>query len=160
MAYFVNAYADFVMQTDDVIGSVLSKLDECGLKENTIVILSSDNGCSRAAKIGQLAKKGHVVSAGFRGSKADVWDGGHRVPLIIRWPKVVAVDSKCDHLVGLTDIYATIADCLGDKPPKNSCEDSRLPFLEIPHLWLSESQRCVGNQEDYTRLQASVFCRR
>jgi arylsulfatase A-like enzyme len=124
----LNPYADFVMQTDNVIGSIIDKLGECGLKENTLVILGSDNGCSRAAKIGQLAKNGHVVSAGFRGSKADIWDGGHRIPMIIRWPKVVEANSRCDQLVGLTDIYATIADCLGVKPPTASCEDS-ISFL-------------------------------
>ena len=120
----LGAYADFVMQTDHVIGSVLKQLDDRGLRENTLVIFSSDNGCSRQAKIGQLAKKGHAVSAGFRGSKADIWDGGHRVPLVIRWPGVVEADSKSDQLIGLTDIYATIADCLGVKPPAKSCEDS------------------------------------
>lgn len=124
----LNPYADFVMQTDDVIGTIIDKLDECGLTENTLVILGSDNGCSRAAKIGQLAQKGHVVSAGFRGSKADIWDGGHRIPLIIRWPEVVQANSTCDQLVGLTDIYATIADCLDATPPTMSCEDS-ISFL-------------------------------
>ena len=120
----LGAYADFVMQTDHVIGSVLKRIDDRGFKDNTIVIFSSDNGCSRQAKIGKLAEQGHVVSAGYRGSKADIWDGGHRVPLVIRWPGVVEAESKCDQLVGLTDIYATIADCLGVTPPAKSCEDS------------------------------------
>ena len=120
----LGVYADFVMQTDHVIGTVLKQLDDRGLGENTLVIFSSDNGCSRQAKIGQLAKKGHDVSAGFRGSKSDIWDGGHRVPLVIRWPGVVEPNSRSDQLVGLTDIYATVADCLGAKPPAKSCEDS------------------------------------
>ncbi|QEG22957.1 Arylsulfatase [Mariniblastus fucicola] len=120
----LGAYADFVMQTDHVIGTVLKQLDARGFRDNTIVIFSSDNGCSRQAKIGQLAKQGHSVSAGFRGSKSDIWDGGHRVPLVIRWPGVVEDDSRCGELVGLTDIFATVADCLSLKPPAKSCEDS------------------------------------
>ena len=128
----LGAYADFVMQTDHVIGEVLQALQDNGLSENTLVILSSDNGCSRAAKIGELMKQGHHVSAGFRGSKADIWEGGHRIPLIVRWPGHVEPDSKSDQLVGLTDMFATIADCLQVAVPENSCEDSVsfLPALQ------------------------------
>jgi arylsulfatase A-like enzyme len=127
----LGAYADFVMQTDHVIGSVLKRLDEQGMKHNTLVIFSSDNGCSRQAKIGDLAEQGHLVSAGYRGSKADIWDGGHRVPLVVRWPGVVEADTKNNQLVGLTDLFATIAESLGAKPPMKSCEDS---FSFLPAL--------------------------
>ena len=136
----LGAYADFVMQTDHVIGSVLKRLQDSGLADNTIVIFSSDNGCSRQAKIGKLAKQGHIVSAGFRGSKADIWDGGHRVPLVVRWPGVVEADSRSDQLVGLTDIFATVADCLGVKPPVKSCEDS-FSFLAAMKGETLESER-------------------
>ena len=74
------------MQTDNVIGEVSVALAKHGLAENTLVIFTSDNGCSKAAGIPALAEKGHLVSAHLRGSKADIWDGGHRIPFIVRWP--------------------------------------------------------------------------
>jgi len=95
----LNPYADFVMQTDHVIGNILACLDEENLSDNTLVIFGSDNGCSRQAKIGQLAQMGHKVSAGFRGSKSDIWEGGHRIPFVVRWPGVVEPDSKSDQLI-------------------------------------------------------------
>ena len=120
----LNPYADFVMQTDHVIGNILKCLDDQKLTDNTLVIFSSDNGCSRQAKIGQLRKLGHDVSAGYRGSKADIWDGGHRVPFIASWPNHIEPDSKCDQMIGLFDMFATIGDCIGTKVPADSCEDS------------------------------------
>ena len=120
----LNPYADFVMQTDHVIGNILKCLDDQKLTDNTLVIFSSDNGCSRQAKIRQLRKLGHDVSAGYQGSKADIWDGGHRVPFIASWPNHIEPDSKCDQMIGLFDIFATIGDCLGVKVPTDSCEDS------------------------------------
>ena len=120
----LGAYADFVMQTDDVVGNVVKCLDKNQLSENTLVIFASDNGCSRVVKIGQLRKKGHDVSAGYRGSKADIWEGGHRVPFIARWPGVIESNSQSDQLICLADTFATFADCLKISVPANSCEDS------------------------------------
>lgn len=71
-------YADFVMQTDAAVGEITDALEQHGFADETLVIFSSDNGCSEAAGIPQLAQQGHLVSAGYRGSKADLWDGGHR----------------------------------------------------------------------------------
>ena len=79
------------MQTDATVGAITKALADNSLSENTLVIFSSDNGTSKAAKIEKLAEKGHIVSAGYRGSKADLWDGGHRVPFIVKWPNRVAV---------------------------------------------------------------------
>jgi len=112
------------MQTDHVIGNILACLDEENLSDNTLVIFGSDNGCSRQAKIGQLAQMGHKVSAGFRGSKSDIWEGGHRIPFVVRWPGVVEPDSKSDQLICLTDMFATVAECIEVAAPANSCEDS------------------------------------
>jgi len=120
----ISPYADFVMQTDYVVGNILKCLDDQNLTENTLVIFSSDNGCSRQAKIGRLKKLGHEVSAGYRGSKADIWEGGHRVSFIASWPNQIKPDSKCDQMIGLFDIFATIGDCIGVKVPADSCEDS------------------------------------
>ena len=120
----LGSYADFVMQTDDVIGQLLDALDKHQLSENTIVLFSSDNGCSRVVKIPKLAAQGHLVSAGMRGSKADIWEGGHRVPLIVRWPGKIEPNSKSDQLVCLVDMFATVADLLNVSTPDGSCEDS------------------------------------
>ncbi len=120
----LGAYADFVMQTDDVVGNVVKCLDDNQLSENTLVIFTSDNGCSRIVRIGELKRKGHDVSAGYRGSKADIWEGGHRVPFIARWPGVIEADSRSDELICLTDLFATFADVLKVPVPTGSCEDS------------------------------------
>ncbi|MCP5536219.1 MAG: arylsulfatase [Akkermansiaceae bacterium] len=120
----LGLYGDFVMQTDDGVGQIMAALDKHGLAANTLVIFSSDNGCSKAADIPSLKKQGHRVSAGFRGSKADLWDGGHRVPFIVRWPEHVAAGSTSDQLICLTDFFATAADITGMALPANSAEDS------------------------------------
>ena len=117
-------YADFVMETDAGFGEILAALDRNGFRDNTLVIFTSDNGCSRAADIDGLKEKGHLVSAHLRGSKADLWDGGHRVPFIARWPGKIANGSKSDELVCLVDFFATCAELLGISLPENGGEDS------------------------------------
>ena len=120
----LGKYADFVMETDDGFRQILDALDRNGLAENTLVVFTSDNGCSKAAKIPKLQSKGHYPSANFRGSKADIWDGGHRVPLVVRWPEKVAAGSTNDQTICLTDLFATCADLLEQPLPPESAEDS------------------------------------
>lgn len=117
-------YADFVMQTDAIVGDVLAAFDQHGLAENTLVFFTSDNGCSPAAKTKELEKSGHYASAGFRGYKADIWDGGHRVPFFVRWPGKVAAGSKSAQTICHTDFLATCAAILDAKLPENAAEDS------------------------------------
>ena len=117
-------YADFVMQTDATIGAITNSLKANGLSENTLVIFTSDNGTSKAAKIEALAKKGHIVSAGYRGSKSDLWDGGHRVPFIVKWPNKVKPNTTSDQLICLTDIFATLSEITGVAIPSKAGEDS------------------------------------
>lgn len=120
----LGKYGDFVMQTDNAVGEILQALKRNGLTKNTLVIFTSDNGCSRAAGIKRLADQGHLVSAHWRGSKADIWEGGHRIPFIVRWPGKAKPGSNCDEVICLTDLFATVADIL-DKPiPVDTCEDS------------------------------------
>ena len=121
----LGSYGDFVMQTDHGFGEILKALERNGFSENTLVIFSSDNGCSRAAKIGLLwRKKGHYPSANLRGSKSDLWEGGHRIPFIVRWPGVVKAGTETDQLICLTDLFATCADILEISMPSGSGEDS------------------------------------
>lgn len=124
-------YADFVMQTDDSVGQVLAALEAAGVASNTLVIFSSDNGCSPAAGIDKLEKQGHFPSASFRGHKADIWEGGHRVPFFARWPGVVKPGSQSAQIVGLGDLMATFAEIRGAKLSADAGVDSYsiLPLL-------------------------------
>ncbi|CAH8283029.1 arylsulfatase A-like enzyme [Mariniflexile fucanivorans] len=117
-------YADFVMQTDATVGAIMKAIEDNGLSKNTLVIFSSDNGCSKAAKIPALEKQGHLVSGGFRGSKSDLWDGGHRIPFILKWGDKVKPGSTSKELICLTDVFATVATIIGKSMPDGSGEDS------------------------------------
>ena len=113
----LGPYGDFVMQTDATVGAITSALAKHGFADNTLVLFTSDNGCSKAANIPDLKKKGHHVSAHYRGSKADSWDGGHRVPFIVRWPGQVNAGSKSDQLITLVDVFATASEITGAQAP-------------------------------------------
>ncbi|MCY1719361.1 arylsulfatase [Prolixibacteraceae bacterium Z1-6] len=127
-----NIYADFVMMVDDVVGQVAAALEKNGIAENTILIFTSDNGCSPQADYEQLATKGHDPSYVFRGHKADIFEGGHHVPYVVRWPAKVK-PGKSEQLVCTTDLFATVADVIGRKYPDNVAEDSYsfLPALNL-----------------------------
>ncbi len=120
----LNAYADFVMQVDDTVGQVMQALEENGQAENTLVILTSDNGCSPRANFDELAKFGHDPSYVFRGHKADIFEGGHRIPFIVRWPNKVEASAASDQLICLTDLMATCAEIVGVELPGGAGEDS------------------------------------
>ena len=120
----LGAYGDFVMQTDAVVGDVLAALEKHGLTENTLVIFTADNGCSPAAGTPEWEQQGHFASAQFRGYKADIWDGGHRVPFFVRWPGKVEAGSRSAQLICHTDFMATCAEILGAPLPANAGEDS------------------------------------
>lgn len=130
----VNVYTDFVMQTDSVVGNVLQALDREKIAENTLVIFTSDNGCSPTANFAELRQKGHNPSYQFRGHKADIYEGGHRVPFLVRWPGVVKPGSTTAHLACLTDIFRTAAEAGGAKVPDTAGEDSvsLIPLFRNP----------------------------
>ncbi len=117
-------YGDFVMQTDAVVGDVLAAIDNAGIADNTLVFFTADNGCSPAAKTDELEKQGHFASAQFRGYKADVWEGGHRVPFLVRWPNRIMPGSQSAQTICHVDFLATCADILGVKLPDTAGEDS------------------------------------
>jgi arylsulfatase A-like enzyme len=120
----ISYYADFVMQTDATVGAVLDALDQHALTNNTLVILTSDNGCSPSADYPELLAKGHNPSHVFRGHKADVFEGGHRVPFIVRLPGRVKAGGSSDQTICLTDFLATCAEICGVRLPDNAGEDS------------------------------------
>ncbi|MDF7825445.1 arylsulfatase [Pontiellaceae bacterium B12227] len=117
-------YGDFVMHTDAVIGEIVQALDNKGLGENTIVIVTSDNGTSKWCGTKKLLEQGHHFSAQYRGSKGDLWDGGHRVPFFVRWPAGVQAGTTCNQLVSLNDFMATCAELTGADIPDEAGEDS------------------------------------
>ena len=127
----IGRYGDYMMQTDDIVGRVVAALEEKGISENTLLVVTSDNGCSKAADFKNLESHGHFASAQYRGSKADIWDGGHRVPFFVKWPELIEAGSVCDTLICQTDLLATCAEVLGKELPATAGEDSEsiLPLL-------------------------------
>jgi arylsulfatase A len=133
----MNAYADFVMETDAAVGEVLAALKKHGFEDNTLVVFTSDNGCSPQADYPALLKLGHNPSYKFRGTKADIFEGGHRVPFLVRWPGKVKPKTTSADLVCHTDLMATVAELIGAKLPPNAGEDS---FSFLPALGLSTAK--------------------
>ena len=126
-----NPYGDFVLQVDHTVGQVMNALEHHGIEDNTLFILTSDNGCSPQAGYDELAEFGHNPSYIFRGHKADIYEGGHRMPFIVRWPAKVKAGTISDQIICLTDLIATCAAIVGDTLPDNAGEDSYniLPVL-------------------------------
>lgn len=119
-----NEYGDFVMQVDWTVGQVLKALKQNGFEKNTLVIFASDNGCAPQADFEELARFGHYPSYVFRGHKADIFEGGHRIPYITRWPARIKAGTVCDDTICLTDLIATAADIVGYTLPDDAGEDS------------------------------------
>ncbi|MDX1283585.1 MAG: arylsulfatase, partial [Draconibacterium sp.] len=130
----LNPYADFVMLVDDYMGQLAEVIKETGIEENTLVIFTSDNGCSPRADFEDLIAKGHNPSSTFRGHKADIFEGGHRVPFIVKWPKAIAAGEVCNQTICTTDLMATCAAVTNQKLVDNAGEDSfsMLPLFKNP----------------------------
>ena len=124
-------YGDFVVETDDMVGKVLDALEDKGLTENTIVIFTADNGAEILA-FDRLEKFKHWSSGKFRGVKRDLFEGGHRVPFIIRWPNKIKAGSHSDEVVNQVDFAATFARIIGYKLKDKEAIDSYnlLPVLQ------------------------------
>jgi arylsulfatase A-like enzyme len=114
-----STYGDWIYQGDHMLGQVLEALDRQKLTDNTLIIVSADNGAAGRPY------------APLRGSKAQIYEGGHRVPFLARWPGKIKAGSVCDHTICLTDFIATSAEITGAKLPDNAGEDS---FSILPHL--------------------------
>ena len=132
----IGAYGDFVMQMDAFVGRLMDKLEETGIADDTILIFTSDNGCSTIADIPALQAQGHYPSAQYRGAKADIWEGGHRVPFIVRWPGHIPAGTTCGQTVCLVDMLATFAELTGQTYGDDAGEDS---ISDLP-LWLGSDE--------------------
>lgn len=128
----VNAYADFCMETDWVVGEVLKTLDEIGQAENTLAIFTADNGVAKFVDFGLMHQLDHYSSLHYRGMKGTLWEGGHRVPFVVRWPESVKAGTTSDQAICTTDLLATCAELTGQNLPANTAEDS-VSFLPAMH---------------------------
>jgi arylsulfatase A-like enzyme len=158
----LGPYGDFVLQTDWVVGQVLDVLDQAGIAENTLIVFSSDNGsfmyrldapeCGEKVKVSAEGKGDHVGDPSvqgyfsavhqpnhpWKGTKADIWEAGHRVPYLMRWPEKITAGTRSDTTVCLTDLMATFAAMVDIDLPKDAGEDSfsLLPLMEQnPKAW-------------------------
>jgi arylsulfatase A-like enzyme len=139
----LGPYADFVHQTDWTVGQVLRALDDTGLADQTLLIFTSDNGSymyrrndDQPDHVADHSNQGyaphhHRANAHWRGTKADVWEAGHRVPFIVRWPEHVAPETQCSTTICLTDFMATCAELVSHQLPDAAAEDS---FSLVPLL--------------------------
>ena len=129
----MGSYGDFLMETDWVVGEVLKAVDRNNLAENTMIIFTADNGCSPQAKIPSLIKQGHKPNANWRGHKADIFEGGHRTPFLVRWPAKISAGTVSNQTICTTDLFATLKEIIATKQslPNNAAEDS---FSFLPAL--------------------------
>ena len=140
----LGPYGDFIVQVDAAVGDVMSALDRAGVDDNTLLIVTSDNGSFMSRLDGlddrdhtddstiQAYRAGnHTANHVYRGTKADIWEGGHRVPFFARWPGQIEPGSTREEVISLTDVFATVAEIVGKELPNNAAEDSfsLLPLL-------------------------------
>ena len=119
----VGSYGDYVLELDYAVGRILDALERNGLRENTIVVFTSDNGPEKIC-YPRIKKYGHFSMDGLRGVKRDVWEGGHREPFIVSWPAGIRGRGRRERLVSQLDLFATFADLLGFPLPADAAEDS------------------------------------
>ena len=120
-----GGYGEFMIETDDHVGRVLDFLAKAGIDENTMVIFTSDNGPEKTWE-GRIKEFGHDSSGIYKGGKRDIYEGGHRVPFLVRWPGGIKQPGRTvDGLVGQTDILATLAEVVGARLPASAGEDSQ-----------------------------------
>jgi arylsulfatase A len=115
-------YGDFVSMVDSSIGEVLDALDRGGLADKTLLIMTSDNGARWTPE--EIRQFGHRSNLNNRGQKSDIYEGGHRIPFLVRWPGKVRPSSTSDELGCLVDLMATCAAAAGVPLPENAAEDS------------------------------------
>ena len=139
----LGPYGDFVVQVDWTVGQVLKAIDDAGIRDDTLVIYSSDNGSfmyrrddleadhAKDRTVQAYRSDSHTANHVFRGTKGDIWEAGHHVPFFVRWPGKIKPDSRSPETICLTDFFATAAEIVGDQLPAAAAEDS---FSLLPTL--------------------------
>ena len=130
----LNKYADFVMQVDAYVGEIINVLQKNNLLNNTLIVFTSDNGASPQANFKELEEKNHNPNYIFRGMKSDIYEGGHHIPCLVQWPKVIKGNQPCNQTISLNDFMATFAKIAGYQLADSEGEDSYnlLPLFENP----------------------------
>ncbi|MCP3932479.1 MAG: sulfatase-like hydrolase/transferase [Bacteroidetes bacterium] len=136
-------YGDFVQMVDAAVGEIIEEIKNKGIEDNTIIFFTSDNGPFWRPK--HIEEYGHRAAHNFRGMKGDAWEGGHRIPFIVKWPDKIKAGSQSDEPITLTNLLATCADILKLNLKKNEGEDSHsiLPLL-------------LNNEKEYRAPEAIV----
>ncbi len=142
-------HGDFIFELDYVVGELMKTLEELGLADNTLVIFTSDNGPEVSTVYHMRHDHQHDGARPWRGVKRDNWEGGHRVPFIVRWPGQVAAKTTSNELTSLTDIMATVADIVGESLPHDAAEDS---FSMLPAM-----TRAEDNDEHRTPIRPYIL---
>ncbi|MFI4875718.1 MAG: arylsulfatase [Blastopirellula sp. JB062] len=125
-----GGYGDFVVQTDDGVGRILAALEQNGFGEETLIIFTSDNGAERYA-YDRIRNFDHWSSAPLRGVKRDLYEGGHHVPMIVKWPGRVPAGGVSDALCSQVDLLASVAAIVGFELPDGAAEDS----YDLSKVW-------------------------
>lgn len=118
----IGPRGDLILEIDDTVGQLVRLLEEKGIRDNTLIVFTSDNGPDPLRE--ELTVHGHEPAGNLRGQKADIWEGGHRVPFIASWPNYIPQGTVSEELVCLTDWIATCASILEDELPDEAAEDS------------------------------------
>ena len=136
----IGDYGDFVVMIDDMIQQIIKALQKNGQLDNTIVIFTSDNGCAPYVGVKEMEKQGHFPSYIYRGYKTDIYEGGHRIPLIVSWKGKFSNETN-NSLVSLTDFYATFAQMVNHKLKDEEAVDSY-------SIWPILSKQGASNRKD------------
>lgn len=139
----INLYADFCMEVDHRVGQILDALDRTGRTENTLIIFTTDNGASWGPSECEMLERdfGHYCSHIYRGYKSDIWDGGHRLPFLTRWPAVTKPGTSCGQRIGIFDLFATAADITGQPIADDAAEDCNSFLSALKGGSIDESRR-------------------
>ena len=106
-----------VVVADWAVGQIIEALDRLGIADNTLLIVTSDNGP-------RIGTNGHKSAGNLRGCKSHIWEGGHRIPFIARWPGHINAGALSDEPIELTDLMATVAGIIGVELPDGAAPDS------------------------------------
>ena len=121
-----SLYGDFVVEFDWIVGQIVDAVEREGIAERTLIVVTSDNGAHKLTSM-----MAHASNGRWRGRKGDIYEAGHRVPFIAKWPGRIAPGVKSDDTISLVDLMATCAAIVGYELPDSSAEDScdLLPVL-------------------------------
>lgn len=124
-------HGDFIHEFDWIVGELMATLEKLGVAGETVVMVTSDNGPETTSVVHMREDHGHDGARPWRGVKRDSWEGGHRVPFVVRWPGRVKAGAVSGQLTSLTDVMATVAEVIGFELPDGAAEDS---FSMLP-VW-------------------------